>query len=36
VSSAVIDITPAKGDAQELYAMQWQRIEAYLGVRLFL
>jgi hypothetical protein len=35
VSNAVIDITP-KGDPQELYAMQWQRIEAYLGVRLFL
>jgi hypothetical protein len=36
VSGAIIDITPAKGAAQELYAMQWQRIEAYLGVRLFL
>jgi hypothetical protein len=36
VSNAIIDITPQGGGAQQLYAMQWQRIEAYLGVRLFL
>jgi hypothetical protein len=36
ISNAVIDITPAPGAPQELFAMQWQRIEAYLGVRLFL
>jgi hypothetical protein len=36
ISNAVLNITPAGGGATENYAMQWQRFEAYLGVRLFL
>jgi hypothetical protein len=36
ISNAVLNITPAGGGLTENYAMQWQRFEAYLGVRLFL
>jgi hypothetical protein len=36
LSNAVINITPAGAGPMENYAMQWQRFEAYLGVRLFL
>ncbi len=36
LSNAVLDLTPAGGGAAQNYSMQWQRFEAYLGVRLFL
>lgn len=35
LSNASLNIGPAGGQA-ESYSMQWQRLEAYLGVRLFL
>jgi hypothetical protein len=35
LSNAVLQIAPGAGTLNE-YAMQWQRFEAYLGVRLFL
>jgi hypothetical protein len=36
ISSTVLDIGAAGGVLPQLLAMQWQRFEAYLGVRLFL
>jgi hypothetical protein len=38
ISSTVLDIgrTPGPGGAAQLLAMQWQRFEVYVGVRLFL
>jgi len=36
LSSAQLNITPAGAGPTEEFSMQWQRIEAYLGVRLFL
>ena len=35
ISNATLNIATGAGPA-ELYSMQWQRLEAYLGVRLFL
>jgi hypothetical protein len=35
LSNATLTIAPGGGAINE-YAMQWQRFEAYLGVRLFL
>jgi hypothetical protein len=36
ISNAVLDLSTPGGPTNQLFSMQWQRFEAYLGVRLFL